>query len=65
MPQITHVEVHHDKANVASAGVPRRLGFQLLGEVEDQIGAPSEIGVEWQWRMAGEQWDSIANHSPA
>lgn len=65
LPYITHVEVHHDKANVASAAVPRRLGFQLLGEVEDQIGAPSEIGVEWQWRMDGGHWDSIANRSPA
>jgi RimJ/RimL family protein N-acetyltransferase len=24
---IERVEIHHDKANVASAGVPRRLGF--------------------------------------
>ena len=27
---IERVEIHHDKANVASAGVPRRLGFAPL-----------------------------------
>ena len=26
---IDHVEIHHDKANVASAGVPAKLGFTL------------------------------------
>jgi hypothetical protein len=26
VPEITQVEIHHDKANVASAGVPRSLG---------------------------------------
>ena len=31
-PGITHVEIHHDKANRTSAGVPRKLGYQLVGE---------------------------------
>ena len=57
---ITHVEIHHDKANVASAGVPRRLGYWLLGEVPDQIQAPCEIGIECQWRMDRERWDTNA-----
>ncbi|MFZ1994972.1 MAG: GNAT family protein [Solirubrobacteraceae bacterium] len=56
LPRITHVEIHHDKANVASAGVPRRLGFRLLAEMPDEIETPGEIGIECQWRMDQEQW---------
>jgi RimJ/RimL family protein N-acetyltransferase len=56
LPGITHVEIHHDKANVASAGVPRRLGFWLLAEVPDEIEAPAEFGVECQWRMDQQRW---------
>ena len=55
LPSITHVEIHHDKANVAS--VPGRLGFGLLAEVPDEIEAPAEIGIECQWRMDRERWD--------
>ena len=58
LPSITHVEIHHDKANVASAGVPRRLGFRLVAEVPDEIEAPSEIGIECRWRMDPERWAS-------
>jgi ribosomal-protein-serine acetyltransferase len=56
LPGITHVEIHHDKANVASAGVPRRLGFWLLAEVPDEIEAHAELGIECQWRMDYERW---------
>jgi ribosomal-protein-serine acetyltransferase len=56
LPGITHVEIHHDKANVASAGVPRRLGFWLLAEVPDEIEAPAESGIECRWRMDQQRW---------
>lgn len=35
-PGVTHVEIHTDKANAASSGVPRRLGFHFLGETPDE-----------------------------
>jgi ribosomal-protein-serine acetyltransferase len=47
---IQAVEIRHDKANVASAGVPRRLGFELVREHPDPIKAPSEMGIECVWR---------------
>ena len=50
------VEIHHDKANERSAGIPRRLGFTRVRELEREPQAPGEIGVEWQWRMMREQW---------
>ncbi|MBV9415736.1 MAG: GNAT family N-acetyltransferase [Solirubrobacterales bacterium] len=57
LPGITHVEIHHDKANQASAGVPRKLGFELVGEISDERAAPAELGIEWRWRMEKLGWD--------
>ena len=51
MPDITHVEIHHDKANVRSARVPAKLGFTLVREVLDEIQAPGEIGISCEWRI--------------
>ncbi len=56
VPGITHVEIHIDKANVASLGVPRRLGFGFLGEAPDEVSAPSEVGVDCAWRMERDRW---------
>ena len=53
---IDRVEIHHDRANFASAAVPRRLGFRLLDERPDEIVAPGEEGVEWHWRMDAPTW---------
>jgi ribosomal-protein-serine acetyltransferase len=56
VPGIARVEIHHDKANVASAGVPRRLGYEFVGEQADQPGAPAEVGIDYVWRMEREEW---------
>jgi len=56
---ITHVEIHHDKANTASAGIPRALGFQLVREVRDEAEAPSEIGVSCEWQITRDTWTQI------
>jgi ribosomal-protein-serine acetyltransferase len=54
--EIDRVEIHHDKANVASAGVPRGLGFELLGEAPDEISAPGEIGIDCAWVVTRDIW---------
>jgi RimJ/RimL family protein N-acetyltransferase len=56
VPDITHVEIHHDKANTASASVPRRLGFRFAGEAPDERAAPAEMGIDCTWRMERERW---------
>lgn len=56
VPGIVRVEIHHDKANHASAGVPRGLGFEWIGESPDERVAPAEIGIEWRWCMDKETW---------
>jgi ribosomal-protein-serine acetyltransferase len=56
LPGTTHVEIHHDRANVASGAVPRRLGFRLVAEVEREPEAPAETGVACWWRADRDQW---------
>jgi RimJ/RimL family protein N-acetyltransferase len=51
LPEITAVEIHHDKANLASAGVARRAGYRFLGERPDMPEAPAEVGVDCVWRI--------------
>jgi hypothetical protein len=56
VPGMTRAEIHHDKANRASAGVPRKLGFRWLGESRDEPEAPAELGIEWRWRIEKDEW---------
>lgn len=49
LPQIDRVEIHHDTNNRASAGIPAKLGFELVGE-EAGLSSPAGSGVETVWR---------------
>jgi ribosomal-protein-serine acetyltransferase len=53
---IEHVEINHDKANLASAGIPRRLGFEFVGEHPNEQPAPSDVGIDFRWRMSRVAW---------
>jgi len=53
---IERVEIHHDRANVASAGVPRALGYAFVCEAPDTVDAPGEEGVDCTWAVTREQW---------
>lgn len=59
LPGISHTEIHHDQANVASGGVPRKLGYRLVGERRDAAEAPAEVGIECIWRMDRDLWASL------
>lgn len=50
------MEIHHDKANTASAGIPRQLGFTLVDEIADEAESPGEIGIECRWVMTRSAW---------
>ena len=58
-PEIDVVEVHHYKANVASRGVPKGLGFSYVGELPDAVDASGEAGAECVWRMRRTDWKGI------
>jgi ribosomal-protein-serine acetyltransferase len=62
VPGIRHVDIHHDKANAASAQVPRRLGFRFLGELPDGKAAPAELGIDCTWRIEREEWKRALDH---
>ena len=49
-PSVTHVEIHHDIANVASGRGPARRGFARGGEHRRPPVAPAETGTERVWR---------------
>jgi ribosomal-protein-serine acetyltransferase len=57
-PAIERVEIHHDRANVASRGVPVKLGFEHVGDRPEPQKAPAEEGVESVWRLTRAAWRS-------
>jgi ribosomal-protein-serine acetyltransferase len=59
VPGINQVEIHHDRANFRSRGVPVKLGFELVRECSDGLTASAEGGVDCTWMMARERWQDI------
>jgi ribosomal-protein-serine acetyltransferase len=57
-PGIERVEIHNDRANAISARIPRRLGYELVGEIPHPPIAPAETGVRQLWRMDAARWAS-------
>jgi len=49
IPGIQRVEIHMDQANVASAAVPRKLGYRLDHEEVRQVEAPGHTGQGFVW----------------
>lgn len=56
VPGVVFVEIHHDRRNVASAGVPRKLGYRFMGERPDRVDAPGEEGIDCTWRIDLASW---------
>jgi RimJ/RimL family protein N-acetyltransferase len=56
VPDITFVEIHHDKANIASSRVPEKLGYTFVGETQDSVTSPGEVGIDCAWRMEAADW---------
>jgi RimJ/RimL family protein N-acetyltransferase len=67
-PEIDEVQIRHDKANLRSAAVPRKLGFTLVDEIDDEVTAPGEVGTSWYWRIGRRDWSArgplVASVSP-
>ncbi len=53
---IHFVEIHHDRANVASGRIPARLGFTFVGEAPSEVTAPGQEGVDCTWRVQADEW---------
>ncbi|MGD0945199.1 MAG: GNAT family N-acetyltransferase [Acidimicrobiales bacterium] len=63
LPGVTHIEIHHDKSNVASGRVPLKLGFEMVREQPVKVEAPGETGVSCIWRMDRAAWSGRALHT--
>jgi RimJ/RimL family protein N-acetyltransferase len=49
LPGVTRVEIHCDEANIASAAVPRKLGYRLDRIDDHEREAPGECGRRLIW----------------
>jgi ribosomal-protein-serine acetyltransferase len=50
-PDVDAVEIRHDVANLASAGVARAAGFTEHGTVARAAAAPADTGTDRRWRL--------------
>ena len=60
LSDIQRAEIHCDEANVASAAVPRRLGYHLDRIVPDEVEAPGEVGRSMIWVMDAQSWKAVS-----
>ncbi len=61
-PQIEVVRIIHDVTNAPSSGIPRRLGFTLLGEREATgMQAAADVGIDCVWELRRSNWPGYAN----
>src|SRR5208282_2209205 len=51
LPGVDRVEIVHDELNVASGGVPRKLGFTEIGRRPLDPSAPTGTGTGVVWRL--------------
>lgn len=62
---IGRVEIHCDEANVASARVPRKLGYRLDRIEDDRVEAPGECGRSMIWLVDAGTWTARGAGDPA
>ena len=51
LPGVDRVEIVHDELNVASGGVPRKLGFSVVGRRPIEPPSPAGTGTGVVWRL--------------
>jgi ribosomal-protein-serine acetyltransferase len=56
LPDVDHVEIHHDEANRASARIAGKLNFVLVDRVPRTPAAPGDTGTQFIWRLGREAW---------
>jgi RimJ/RimL family protein N-acetyltransferase len=51
LPDVVRVEIHPDRANLASTAVPQKLGYTLRREDEREPFSESQSGISQIWTM--------------
>lgn len=57
LPEIDRVEIHCDAANLASAAIPRKLGYTVVGERAPEIVTPADCGRQLLWALTRREWE--------
>ena len=52
LPGVDRVEIVHDELNVASGGIPRKLGFTEVERRPLDLPGPQGSGVGVVWRLS-------------
>jgi len=65
LSSIERVHVLMDQANVASAGVPRALGFTVSGPTPRPRLTPGHSGLYLTWTMTRDEWGDVTKREPA
>lgn len=63
LSEIDSVEIGMDRANLASARIPEKLGFAFVGEREKLIRAPGHTGRGLLWKMSRSAWEESHKRS--
>lgn len=58
VPSVRAVEIRMDEANAPSAGVPSKLGYELIGEEDRDIVTPGHTGRGLVWRTTRATWQA-------
>jgi RimJ/RimL family protein N-acetyltransferase len=58
---VRRMEIHCDAANQASAAVPAKLGYRLVGSEDHEPEAPGEEGRRLIWVMYEREWKTMAH----
>ncbi|HEY7261847.1 MAG TPA: GNAT family N-acetyltransferase [Trebonia sp.] len=61
LPGIDLVEIVHDELNVASGGIPRKLGFTEVERRRLDHKPPAGTGIGVVWEMTRAQWSGTAH----
>ena len=56
LPAVEQIEIHMDRANVASTGVARSAGYTLDREVTRDVLTPGHTGRGWVWVAERGRW---------
>jgi len=59
LPGVDRVEIVHDELNVASAGIPRKLGFTEVGRRPLEPPPPAGTGTGVVWRLKKASTDQV------
>jgi RimJ/RimL family protein N-acetyltransferase len=57
LPGVERLEIRCDRANLASASVPRKLGYRLVDEIERPATAPADTGWGLIWSIGRKDWE--------